>query len=140
MVNRMDDNDDYGEIILDNTEPYAKKILDCFTHKETLKILELAHNPSTICDICERSSYPKATLYRRISDLLDCCLLFAVKKENAKCKKYGSWMYAKSFHAISVRCGKSSDDFNCKSVTIEILSKKEFYSQILKTIRNYPLE
>lgn len=140
MVNHIDDNDDYGEIILDNTEPYAKKILDCFTHKETLKILELAHNPSTICDICERSSYSKATLYRRISDLLDCCLLFAVKKENTNCEKYGSWMYAKSFYAISVRCGQISVDSNCQSVTIEILPKREFYGSVLKTIRNCPWE
>ena len=41
MVNHMDDGDDYGVITLDNTEPYAKKILEYFTHKETLKILEL---------------------------------------------------------------------------------------------------
>ncbi|MGI9567010.1 MAG: hypothetical protein ACR2LL_08365 [Nitrosopumilus sp.] len=73
MVNHMDDNDDYGVITLDNTEPYAKKILEYFTQKETLKILELTRNPCTICDICTETTYPK-TIYRRISDLHDCCL------------------------------------------------------------------
>ena len=61
MVNRMDDNDDYGVIMLDNTEPYAKKILDLFSHKETLDILDLTENPSTIlrylCEIRIFSSY-----------------------------------------------------------------------------------
>ena len=97
MVNHMDDNEDYGEITLDNTEPYAKKILEYFTQKETLKILELTQNPSTICDICTKIIYPKTTIYRRISDLLDVCMLFAVKKENNNCKKYGSWMYTSHF-------------------------------------------
>ncbi|MGI9568039.1 MAG: hypothetical protein ACR2LL_13660 [Nitrosopumilus sp.] len=45
MVNHMADNDDYGVITLDNTEPYAKKILENFTQKETLKILELTQKP-----------------------------------------------------------------------------------------------
>ena len=87
MVNRMDDNGDCGEIILDSAEPYAKKILECFTHKETLEILELMQNPCTICDICARSSYSKATLYRRISDLLDCSLLFCSKKREYQLQK-----------------------------------------------------
>ena len=137
MVNHMDDNEDYGVITLDNTEPYAKKILEHFTQKETLEILELTQNPSTICDICARSSYSKATLYRRISDLLDCCLLFAVKKENNNCRKYGSWMYVKSFYAVSVRCGQMCNCNHCVCTVIEILPKREFYGQILKAVRNY---
>ena len=126
MANRMDDNDDYGVITLDNTEPYAKKILEHFTHKETLKILEMTQNPCTICDICTETAYPKTTIYRRISDLLDCCLLFAVKKENTACKTYGSWMYVRSFYAISVRCGQMCNYNDCICTVIEILPKESF--------------
>jgi len=136
MINHLNYDSDYGEIILDSAEPFAKKILEHFTSKATLEILELTQNPRTICEICARSSYSKATLYRRISNLLDCCLLFAVKKENNNCQKYGSWMYAKSFYAISVRSGQTSVDSDCQDTIIEILSKRKFYGQILKTIRN----
>ena len=132
----MDDGNDYGEITLDSTEPFAKKIIEHFAHKETLEILELTQTPSTICDICARSSYSKATLYRRISDLLDTCLLFAVKKENASCKRYGSWMYVKSFYAVSIRCGQVYNSNHCVCTVVKILPKKEFYGQILKAIRN----
>ena len=137
MVNHMDDNDDYGVITLDNTEPYAKKILEYFTHKETLKILELTQKPRTIWDICTKTTYPKTTIYRRISDLLDCCLLFAIRKENSNCRKYGSWMYVKSFYAISVRCGQMCNCNDCICTVVEILPKREFYGYILRTARSY---
>ena len=136
MVNHMDDNDDYGEITLDSTEPYAKKILEHFTQKETLEILELTQNPSTICEICARSLYSKATLYRRISDLLDTCLLFAVKKQDTSCKKYGSWLYVNSFYAISLRCGYTCNCDNSICTIVEILPKRKFYGHTLKAIRN----
>ena len=137
MVNHMDDHEDYGVITLDNTEPYAKKILEYFTHKETLKILELTENPCTICDICAETTYPKTTIYRRISDLLDVCLLFAAKKENTNCKKYGYWMYVKSFYAVSVRCGQMCNCNDRVCTVVEILPKREFYGKILRTVRSY---
>ncbi|WP_316505596.1 hypothetical protein [Nitrosopumilus sp.] len=136
MVNHLDDNSDYGEITLDSVEPFAQKIIEHFAHKETLEILELTQTPNTICDICTRLSYSKATLYRRVSDLLDTCLLFAIKKQNTSCKKYGSWMYVKSFYAISVRCGPICNCDNSICTVVEILPKREFYGKILKAIRN----
>ena len=135
MVNHMDDNDDYGVITLDNTEPYAKKILDLLSHKETLDILDLTENPSTICDICTRSRYSRATIYRRVSELLDVCLLFTIRKQNKHFGRYCSWMYIKSAYAISIRSGRLNCSCDCVGTLIEILPKREFYGQILKTVR-----
>ena len=143
MANLMDDDDDGSDcqkITLDLTEPHAKKILENLTDSRMLEILELVQNPSTICNICARSSLSrsKATLYKRMSELLDCGLLFAVKKENIGGEEYGSWAYAKSFHSISVKFGQTGtagSDHPVGSTVIEILPKRNTHAQILKTMR-----
>ena len=137
MVNHLGDNDEYGEIILDSKESFAKKIFDLLTHQEILEILELTHNPITIQDICARTNYSRTKVYKRISQLLDSCLVFAVRKENTNFRKYGAWMYVKSFYVVSVRCGQMCKCNHCADTIVEILPKRKFYGQILKTIRNF---
>ena len=139
MVNHMDDNDDYGTITLDDTEPYAKKILDVFSHKETLDILDLTEKPSTICEICAKSKYSRSTIYRRISGLLDVCLLFTKRKQDKNFGRCGPWIYVKSVYSVSIKSGRMSCSCNCTGTLIEILPKREFYGQILKIIRNHRL-
>ena len=84
----MDNNDDYGEIILDSQEPFAKKILEFFTYKDSLDILELAEDPISVNDINARSGYPKVTIYRRMPDLLDVSMLIAVGREMDRKNKF----------------------------------------------------
>ena len=136
MINHIEADDDYGIITLDNTEPYAKKVLDLLSHKETLDILDLTENPSTICDICAKSKYSRATIYRRISELLDVCLLFTIRKQDKNFGRYGSWMYIKSVYSVSIRSGRMSCNCDCVGTLIEILPKRRFYGQILSVIRN----
>ena len=97
MINHMYENDDYGEIILDSKEPFAKKILEFFTYKDSLDILELAEDPISVNDISTKSGYPKATIYRRIPDLLDISMLIAVgrEKDQKNHGKVSSWLYEK---------------------------------------------
>ena len=71
MINHMDENNDYGEIISDSKEPFARKILEFFTYKDSLDILELAEDPISVNDISAKSGHSKATIYRRVPDLLD---------------------------------------------------------------------
>ena len=141
MVNHMDDCDDYGEILLDSTEPFAKKIIECITFKESLEILGLTEKPTTVNEICAKTEHSRATIYRRISDMLDACLLIAVGREQSKENfgKVGAWIYEKSFYAVNVRCGPNSECCNRISTGVEILPKREFYGRILKTVRNYRL-
>ena len=139
MVNHMDDNDDYGEIMLDSKEPFAKKILEFFTYKETLNILELTDNPISVNDISTRSGYSKISIYRRIPDLLDTSMLIAVGREKDQ-KNHGrisSWLYEKSFYAAGIRVGPATEQCNCQCTIIEILPKRKFYGQILRTVRSY---
>ena len=144
MENPTDDsNSDYKKIILDCTEPHAKKILEHFTRNGTLEILQLVQNPSTVCEICARTSYSKTEMYKRLSDLLDCGLLFAMKKDNTGGEEYGSWTYVKSFHAISVKTGQMnmrSDPQDTAATTIEILPKRNTYAEILQTVNGYPAQ
>ena len=137
MVNHMDDGDDYGIITLDNAEPYTKKILDLFSHKETLDILDLIENPSTICDICIKSNYSRATIYRRISELLDVCLLSTKRKQDKSFGGCGPWIYAKSVYSVSITSGRMSCSCNCTGTLIEVLPKRKFYGPILRTVRRY---
>ncbi|WP_316504864.1 hypothetical protein [Nitrosopumilus sp.] len=139
MVNHMDDYDDYGEIILDSKEPFAKKILEFFTYKDSLDIFELAEDPISVNDISARSGHTKATIYRRIPDLLDTSMLIAVgrEKDQKNHGKISSWLYEKSFYAAGVRCGPTTDYCHCQATVIEILPKRRFYGQILRTIRSY---
>ena len=138
MVNHMDENDDYGEILLDSTEPFAKKIIECITFKESLEILDLAEKPTTVNEIYGKTEYSRATIYRRISDMLDACMLIAVGREKNReyFGKVGAWIYEKSFYAVNVRCGPNSDCCDCISTGVEILPKREFYGRILKTVRD----
>ena len=123
----MDDNNDYGIITLDNTERYAKKILDLLSHKETLDILDLTENPSTVCNICTKSRYSCMTRYRRISELLDVCLLFTIRKQDKYFERCGPWMYIKSVYSVSIKSGKMSYSCNCTGTFVEIFPKREFY-------------
>ena len=66
----MNDNDDYGEIMLDSKEQFAKKILEFFTYKDSLEILELADEPISVNDISARYGYSKISIYRRIPGYL----------------------------------------------------------------------
>lgn len=138
MINSMGDNDEYGEILLDSTEPFAKKIIECITFKESLEILGLAEKPVTVNEICTKTEYSRATIYRRISDMLDACLLIPVGRVQDKehFRKVGAWIYEKSFYAVNVRCGPNSECRDCISTGVEILPKREFYGRILKTVRN----
>ena len=139
MINHMDDNNDYGEIILDSKEPFAKKILEFFTYKDSLDILELAEDPISVNDISARSGHPKVAIYRRIHDLLDVSMLIAVGREKDR-KNHGkvsSWLYEKSFYAAGVRCGPATKYCHCQCTMVEILPKRKFYGQILKTVRSY---
>ena len=138
MVNHMGYNDDYGEILFDSKEPFAKKILECLILKESLDILEITDNPTTVNDICEKLEYHRATIYRRISNLLDTCLLFTVgrEKDQKNHGKISSWLYEKSFYAAGIRCGPTTKYCNCQCTIIEILPKRKFYGQILKTVRS----
>lgn len=135
----MNDSDDYGKILLDSMEPFARKIIECITFKESLEILELAEKPITVNEICVKTEYSRATTYRRISDMLDACLLIAVGREQSRENfgKVGAWTYEKSFYAVNVRCGPNSECCDCISTGVEILPKREFYGRILKTVRNY---
>ena len=142
MVNHMDDGSAYGEITLDSTEPYAKKILEFFTYKDSLEILELAENPISVNDISAKSGYSKISIYRRIPDLLDTSMLIAVGREKDQ-KNHGrvsSRLYEKSFYAAGVRCGGPAiNHCHCQVTIVEILPKRRFYGQILRTIRNWRL-
>lgn len=138
MINHMDDSDDYGEILLDSTEPFAKKIIECITFRESLEILGLAEKSITVNEICSKTEYSRATIYRRISDMLDAYLLIAVRREQSGeyFGKVGARIYEKSFYAVNVRCGPNSECRDCISTGVEILPKREFYGRILKTVRN----
>ena len=139
MINHMDENDDYGEIILDSKEPFAKKILEFFTYKDSLDILELAEDPISVSDISAKSGHPKPAIYRRIPDLLDVSMLIAVGREKDR-KNHGkvsSWLYEKSFYAAGIRCGPATNYCHCQCTIVEILPKRKFYGQILKTVRSY---
>ena len=139
MVNHMDDNDDYGEILLDTKEPFAKKILEFFTYKDSLEILQLTEDPISVNDISARSGYSKMSIYRRIPDLLDTSMLIAVGREKDP-KNHGrvsSRLYEKSFYAAGVRVGPSTEHCHCQCTIIEILPKRRFYGQILRTVRSY---
>ena len=139
MVNHMNDNDDYGEILLDSKEPFAKKILEFFTYKDSLEILELADKPISVNDISARSGYSKISIYRRIPGLLDTSLLIAVgrKKDQKNHGKVSSRLYEKSFYSAGVKVGPSTKQCHCQGTTIEILPKRKFYGQILRTVRSY---
>ena len=139
MVNHMNDNDDYGEIMLDSKEPFAKKILEFFTHKDSLKILELAEDPISVNKISIRSGYPRAAIYRRIPDLLDTCMLIAVgrEKDQKNHGKVSSWLYEKSFYAAGIRCGPITGYCHCQCTIVDILPKRKFYGRILRIVRSY---
>ena len=125
----MYNNDDYVEILLDSAEPFAKKIIECITFKESLEIFGFAEKPTTINEICAKTEHSRATIYRRISKILDTCLLIAVGREQNKENfgNVGAWIYEKSFYAINVKCGPNSECCDCISTGVEILPKREFY-------------
>ncbi len=139
MVNPMDGRNAYGKIILDSAEPFAKKILECFTCKDSLDILELTEKPISVNDISARSGHPKATIYRRIPDLMNIGMLIAVGREKNQ-KNYGrvgSWLYENSFCTVDIRCGLVTDHCPHQCTIIEITSKRKFYGQILRKVRKY---
>ena len=81
MVNHMYDNDDYGKILLDTTEPFAKKILKFFTYWGLLEILELTENPILVNDKSAKSGYSKISICRRfLICLMPACSLQWDKK------------------------------------------------------------
>jgi len=139
MVNHMSNEEDCGKIILDSDEPIAKKILEFFTHKDSLDILELAEEPISVKDISARSRCPKNTIYRRIPDLVDASMLIAVgrEKDQKNHDRLSSWLYEKSFHAVCVRFDSRTNHTHCHCTIIEIISKRKFYGKILKTARRY---
>jgi predicted transcriptional regulator len=102
-------------------------------------ILDLIENPSTIHDICAKSKYSRATIYRRISELLDACLLFTIRKQDKNFGRCGPWIYVKLVYSISMKSGRMSYSCDCTDTLIEILPKRRFYGQILKMIRDYRL-
>ncbi len=64
MVNHMNEYNDYGETLLDSAEPFAKKIIECITFKESMEILVLAEKPTTVNEICTKTEYSRTTIYR----------------------------------------------------------------------------
>ncbi len=139
MINHMDSRDVFGKIILDSAEPFAKKLLECFTCNDSLDILELTEEPISVNDISTRSGYPKATIYRRIPDLVNTSMLIAVGREKDY-KNHGrvsSRLYEKSFYAVGIKCGPVIHHCNYQCTIIQIISKRKFYGQILRTARKY---
>ncbi len=141
MRSHLGNGDDFGEIILDSQESITRKILEYLNNQEIYEILKITENPCTPLEIWEKSSYSKATIYRRISDLVELGLLSTVKREEDKLGKYGAWQYVNTFFVISTRYGKTArEEENSNPIfdpIVQMSPKREFYGLILKVIRDY---